>query len=701
MFDGKCVFLPGFIILIFLMHYNSFAQNEESNLPAFDLYINTVFDTAQSNREICKTYFTEKNDSILQSSVSSDLKISLQKTLESLTINSLDNHIIQGDLPPKDSIKHTAYLLKITIYVDDNVSLFINYSINNETSKKETLEIPETPFIKTNYDEVINEDDWEKLNSLPNTPEEFAKHLQSFATTLSKKIKPKILHWFISKSIKFRVKVEAFKNLNEDNKNLDYLEKTLRAWIYTELNKSEAISLYDSQKDTSKLLLNYIIDGDFVEIGRQLSINVRCKNNRTGLLLVSKRVIIDTINASNISREMVEIVNQIRYRMETDFHKSVKTIAVVGQLPSKLFSYNEIDYDAAGVIEEVARTISQKLRLLSMKNLEKDSTKSSGILKLQVLDNSDQMTTSASKPNPSEILAGLDADYLFLISYQDQGDKVRLSSTLYSFDSERPSAANFTNEETFDKSELNLAINNTVIKLMKYLCRYGFLSSDVACDPIGKGITVVDSTIDKIEMHTILQDAQIGIRVGGVVNRASSELFLGRKSGTYFEAFYSRMVPFLSSGLDGGLFDVGFEMLFGLDLGGNFSLRGPTVSNSFLNVKIFLTRWQYSKNPFNFLVGGGIGTQALRYVLSPGDDYFHGDKYFKDTAFKFNFDLFAEFEFPLWKEFDIDVVYRYIPTSTQVTTFENAPIESSEKNRGPIGRLGASYFIGGLKYKFH
>ena len=508
MFDGKCVLLPAFIILILLMHFSSFAQKEESNLPAFDLYINTIFDTVQSNQIIREKYFSKKNDSTLQASVSSNLKISLQKTLESLTINPLNNHIIQGFLPPKDSIKHTTYLLKIPIYVDDNVSLFINYSINNVTSKKEALEIPETPFIKTNYDEVINEDDWEKIKNLPNSSEEYAKYLQGFAKTLSGKIKPKILHWLISKSIKFRVKVDDFKNLNEDNKSLDYLEKTLRAWIYTELNKSEAISLYDSQNDTSKLLLNYVIDGDFVEIGRQLSINVRCRNNRTGLILVSKRVIIDTINASNISREMVEIVNQIRYRMETDFHKSVKTIAVVGQLPSKLFSYNEIDYDAAGVIEEVARTISQKLRLLSMQNLEKDTSKTSGILNLQVLDNSNQMTTSARKPNPSEILAELDADYLLLISYQDQGDKVRLSSTLYSFDSERPSAANFTNEETFDKSELNSAINKTVSKLMKHLCRYRFLSSDVACDQIGEGNSAVDSTIDEIEMHTILQDAQ-------------------------------------------------------------------------------------------------------------------------------------------------------------------------------------------------
>ena len=203
--------------------------------------------------------------------------------------------------------------------------------------------------------------------------------------------------------------------------------------------------------------------------------------------------------------------------------------------------------------------------------------------------------------------------------------------------------------------------------------------------------------------HTKTRGREVGVRLGPVVYRNDSNLVFGSSAGTYVEAYLAVMPEFLSLGQPGGKYDMGLELLYGGDMGEDFSFHSASIHSFSVNLKMYLTPWRYSRTAINFVLGAGAGFTALRYSFQPGDRRFIGEENFRDSSARLALNVFAIASIPLFKAIEGDVVIRWAPPMGDVRRFENVQDEGivwSPPNPPLVGPLGGVYFAFGLKYKF-
>lgn len=693
-----------FLVVLFVIAMypaqTGLAQSEDQVVPRLELLLDTSFDSQISNPIVFEKYFN--NDKVvkgLTSYISYRLKSEIENNLTNLAITTVSVQFRES-VGRVNKGMDNSHLIRNTIHVDDEVNLYSKLHIKEQKTGNIVLNVP---FFKAVKSDIASNSDWLTLSDTTrfsglNTV------VENIADKLCSQIQETVTRWIIQSSIKFRVAVEEFQQIGSETESVPFYGEMLRTMVESELSRSEAILLHTDypapenpnvENLREKFLLNYVIEGKYVKIGDELRIDVRCIKRPFNRILVAKRAIVESIMASEVSRVMVDISNQIKRVMESDFTRQTKTLAFVPKASTLLTNGSSRNKD---IVQEISRTLTQKLSRLTT---PVDTTKTP-YLNLQILGFSpDRLQYLDPSSQPSEIIADLDIDYLVLTSYDDIGEQVRISSSLHSFDSEIPAAAIFIHENTVDKTELNKEINKTIINLVRHLCNYGFVTAVRQCGELNQNHPSLGKAMYDIEMPSILRDKHFGFRFGGVTYRADKNLFLGEASGSYFEAYYSRMLPFLNSNRPGGRFDVGIEVGLGIDTGGKYAFNGAAVANSMINGKVMLTPWEYSQTATNFVIGGGIVFQGIRYNFKQGIGPYLGTDNYRDTAFRTTGNIFAEAEFPLWDRLAIDVLIRYIPRSNSIDTFKNLPLEGYEEGHGPSGQLGATYLIAGLKYLFH
>jgi hypothetical protein len=239
-----------------------------------------------------------------------------------------------------------------------------------------------------------------------------------------------------------------------------------------------------------------------------------------------------------------------------------------------------------------------------------------------------------------------------------------------------------------------------VVRLGEEMCQRGYLSP-VGCQSIGDLNEERIQSLNRVRVSSILLRKRVGFRWGAVASRSDPDMYLGRKSGNYIEAFISVMPRWLEIGREGGTFDLGFEGVLGLDFGGTgYSVSGPASLSLFLNGKLVMGPWKNSGSVLNLSVGGGPGMQNLRYLFSPGDRDFIGDETYLETDFIFAANLFTELEYSFGGRFGLDALFRYVPPLFDVTGLDSPPLVDRDPNDRPVGPIGASYLVGGIWYRF-
>jgi hypothetical protein len=350
-----------------------------------------------------------------------------------------------------------------------------------------------------------------------------------------------------------------------------------------------------------------------------------------------------------------------------------------------------------------------------------------------------------------------------VVTYEDLGNDIRLSTNLHSYDVERPAFAKFIHEAKGRKTSVNDAIDHTVMALLRTLCQMGFVSSEIECDSlfsvldsdvcfrltdhslkilkkkgvpdevlkkldklkgkkfatrrtfirilkntIGENLTQrykylllkysekneLQKRIAEVKMPEIRKTKSIGFRLGANSHNDPA-IFAGKESAMYWEVYFSSLIPNLHFfGLDFGI-----ETPVGFDLPDyQFPFKGVISINGFINGKAVYSGWQYSNLPFIFSAGAGVGCQGIRYKFEKGVEHYeskdNSDKEFTNGVIRLAFDWFIEMEFPLSEKFRFHALLRKISETSEITTFENAPVDYKK----PVGKMGGHFFVCGLKF---
>ncbi len=263
---------------------------------------------------------------------------------------------------------------------------------------------------------------------------------------------------------------------------------------------------------------------------------------------------------------------------------------------------------------------------------------------------------------------------------------LRVSRTL----AERGAATVY--EQDVDVTDINAAVDSSVVAVVQALAN------------IGAGVRLPDdgiaTAIRSVRANTRQRGRELGVRLGPVMYRNDSNLVFGSSAGTYVEAYLAVMPEFLSLGQPGGKYDVGFEFLYGGDMGEDYSFRTASIHSFSVNLKMYMTPWRYSRAAINFALGAGAGFTALRYSFQPGDRRFIGDENFHDAAARLAVNFFAIASIPLFKAIEGDAVVRWAPPLGDLRRFANVQDEGIVWDTPLVGPLGGVYFAFGLKYRF-
>jgi hypothetical protein len=671
-----------FVVLCYLPS-EPLAEGGDDTTPRLELYVTSHF-SKSTWPTIYRDYFSDGRDTLLAEHVTLEITKYLDDELNKMNLTRI---LILHGTPV--SPKHNSYVLETTIYADRKLNMHADVSIKLAESMAEVFDVPLIKVAMSSFTTT----DWDVIKDGSAQDQNVEDNLGTIAESLCDRFSGSIVTWIVRSTIKFRVAVGEFVMIDGSEK-YDQLGEALRSMVILELTKSDAMWVYSGAETPQS---TYKVEGTYFEMDGQLGIHVFCMKRPNDRVVVGRKLILESIDLKSVSMAMTEQSNRIRRVMEMDFDESSKTLAIVALPAPSSVAFKDPTNEDIRITREVARATAQKFRQVS-KSQEGGTGSKDGSRRLQVIGAAaGSFDYVEQEAHPSEILADLGADYLALLYYQDLGEQVRLSADLYSFDAEKPETSTYLHEKEVDKTEIDEELDQVVKNLINELEEVGFefsLASDA--DRLNEGL-------EAVKMHNILRKRQIGLRWGAVAARNSPELYFGRQSGTCLEIFFSR--TFDVGFKDGGRFDLGYEIVLGIDGGGNYSPSGPASMTLLFNGKIMLRQWQYTKTHVNFVLGGGLGVLALRYKFNPGDPEFSGgDEEMLETAFRPAYGLFAEAEFPIWKRIGLDVVLRYVsqfPGTGEVTNFEDWPLTDYEEGEGPVGRLGGYYFMGGVKYLFH
>jgi hypothetical protein len=201
----------------------------------------------------------------------------------------------------------------------------------------------------------------------------------------------------------------------------------------------------------------------------------------------------------------------------------------------------------------------------------------------------------------------------------------------------------------------------------------------------------IPNRIREVQVPNIRKFKGMGIRTGAT-NHDEPSIFFERNSSPYFEIFFSYIFP----NCRWKWFDFGVEPSFGYNPVRALSvINGVISANGFINLKAILSIWDNWNVPLIFSVGGGVGTQGIRYAFSPGDSGYSGTKPYFNGKIIAAYNVFAEIEFPTGDRFRFHALLRYIGTTKEIDEFQSVSVDTKNP---PLGKLDGIYFVCGIKY---
>lgn len=683
---GRLVCALGIFVFLTVSFSDARSQTEETAHPVIELYIHTVFDSIHSNHAVVDKYLSGSRGHRLAAFVSDNLKRVIETKFADIAIDVRVLVAESGSVDPM-RMDDNFYSVIDTIFMDDEASFNMNTTITHIASgrKVKSFERVLKHGILERYDW------WDKLQSEQPGPAEsqrIEQILYEIATSLVAVIEGDIFTWVVESSIRIRVEVDTFTQIM-GGEEYRYLEEALKLMVESELSRSQVIVVYAEDERVDRLGINYRIDGKFVEVEGQLRIDIRCIKEASSRILVSCGALVETIRIEELSRKIKDIGHRLKRAMEADFKPSAKTLAIVANPPVRLFSFDKPMSDDVTIAKEIVRTITQKLRLLTVG--AKDYTSR---LPLQVLDDPAKVVDYMHNPaEPADIIADLDVDYLVVINYEDLGNEIRISTNLFSYDVERLAFAKFIHETKGKKVHVNKAIDETVLALLESLCRNKLFVSEVPCHSLSESGSAgkIYERIAEVKMTDIRKNNGLGFRIGSTAHN-DPDLYAGKKTSTYLEVFFTYMIPdFHLVGLD-----FAFEPSAGIDfVDTGLLLNGVSASNGFINFKAVLLGFQHLKMPVVATFGFGAGVQGIRYRFGPNDTQCLKKGCFQNARIEFATTVMNEIEFSITETFRFHSLLRYIFGSAENEKSVNADTGCTEC---PVGKLGGFYFAFGFKY---
>jgi len=664
-------------------------QLPQDSARRLEVRVSASFDRQLSNHTVIDRYLSGSRDSIVRSRVAQGLQTYLrarftEAAYKGVTVRlSSDTFTLTGRPPD------ITYEVDAKLWIDADRALRVTARAGSLAGgpplfKRDTILLPD---IST---------DWDGLSAWPAQDPRAERELSRLADRVVGQIGAELYSAVTEATVRLRVRVHAASSPSA-GKRPDLGPFLTRA-VEGELARSAAFFvLRGGGADNTGISTNYEVEVSHEFIGAKVRVDVRCvKSGRDGRLLTSRYIVTDTSDVERLSLSLAGLVYGIRHAMEADFASSTRTLAVVATSSSERLRLKTPSKRDIAVAREVMRAAAQKTRLLT-------TAGGRGLLNLQVISDV-PAADSTSWTSPSEILAASDAEYLLLLTYQDLGERVRLTADLHSFELERAAAGVYIDEAYVDLSQLGPALDTLIAKLCKHLIDHDL--------NLGKGPATEctsDSTytvLRSVKLRSLERTRQFALRTGSSVYRSSPELFLGRQGGFYIELSYAARPPFLRHGRPGGRFDAGFEATLGLEssslFGPMLSFEGPAVATALLSAIVTITPWAYTSTTFNMTVGLSGGLKGFRWNLRPGDQDFVGTMPYRQSAFVPVWGGFAEFDIPMSfaQGVGVNIVTRWLPATRKVTEFVGLPLRRFETTGGPTGTLGSVYLAGGLAYRF-
>jgi hypothetical protein len=650
-------------------------------LPELLVHVRTEI-SGDTHESVRGRYLGDGNDSALVRQVSSRLTDALLRRIEAFNLTGASVAPFPDGGWSQLPSPERAYVVDTRIVIDSDLRFTVQSTVVRASDRASLRRLPVRPFT---FDEFSVE-----ASDLQGERAARAIALGRIAERIALDLQYPAYQWTIDTATRFVVRVGAF-TLQSRDTGQAYLTSLVAAGLQTELAQSPTISLVDpslsSGGEGAAPEPKYTVTGTLASVSGRLRIDAVVVKHSVGRILVSRRALVDSIDLNALSSAITRLGREVRWAMEADFQQKKKALTVVGIPAARPLSGRPARGDEA-ITGEIVRVFGRKLSSLT---IGRDS-----VLGLVVRDVAVD-ASGAVAGDPVAWLGEADADFLVVVTYQDLGDRVRLSSDLFSYDPEYPAVQLPIHEAVIDKVGMDRALNETVLKLVDILGRrYAATSSDVGSAALRQN---VDSLIQTIPMHSIVKEQQIGIRFGAVFARPDVDLFFGENAGNYLELHYSQMLPSVYAGKPGGTFGLALDLNMGLDLGEDGSLGGAAVASGLVNAKVYLTPWKNSRTPVNFAVGGGAGVVGLRYSFAPGDRHFTATESLRDTGFVLAYDLFGMLEKPFAESWAGDLTLRWVPSTSELTTFEEAA--GIERKSDLVGALGGVYLMVGVKMRFN
>lgn len=517
--------------------------------------------------------------------------------------------------------------------------------------------------------------------------------IDELAQRLVTEVRDDVYRRITEKIFRIRVLVGQFAQLRSDT-GAPALDSLLRWAVEGELRRSDAIQVMVSNQGSPPA--NYHVNGGYAVLGGELRIDIRCIRADENRLLTTRHLVVDSVDATHLSNSITELVAPLRHAIEVDHQTDRRALAVAATVEPSRFNLQPAGGRSRAIARELTRATLQKLRLLAT------GGEGARVLNLDVFADLEGITaTAGSEPSPSEILAELDADYLLLLTYQDLGDRVRVTADLHTFDAQRPAVGSFVYERLSDVSDLDRTVDSVVVRVTRMLLAAGFASHP------GVSTIVEDSTLtilSQVRVRDLTRGRHFAFGIGVPFGRASPALFLDRSSGFVFQGRYATHPGFLRVGRPGGQFDLGVEIGLSVEttslVGGIFSANGPAGAVTSVALTWSLTNWEYARTAVNVTLGAVGGVYGLRYNLRPGDlDYVGTDPY-RETQFSPVVGGFLASAFPLIGPLGFEVRLTSLWGTRTITGFTDLPLARFADTSGPTGHVGGQYLTASLGYRF-
>ena len=658
------------------------AQLPTDRLPRLELRISTSFSQQETNARVLSEYLKAGREVMLTTRLSESLQAQLRGLFAQAAYNSV---IIRES---SDTLSNTAtpdarYHLHCTIWMDPTTKLQVRLRLTSMDSAVAQQEWDLKPAVIP---------DQQTFDSLPNYAagdRRAQREIWKLADQAAGAIGAEVYSALAKATLRLRVRVKSLDTIEAWPGFRSFLVRAVEG----ELARSAAIFVLRAKGAPEDLASNlgaaYDVEVGHQVIGGRIRIDVRClKTGQVGRLLINRYIIADSSDMDSLSRALSDEVHRIRLAMEADFASAAKSLAVVAISGERGFRMRPPSGRDMAVAQELMRTMARKIRRIT-ESIPTDKQQ------LQVIsDVPGSARYSIAGTSPSEILADAEATYLLLLTYENLGEKVRLTADVHSYKGERVAALPLL-EESVDQSELGRWLDTIAVKL---------------CDKFAPIKPCPDNSmlneIGRIKLRSLERTHRFTFRFGSSVYRTDTTLFLGREGGMYGEFSYAARPNVLRWGKGNGRYDGFIEATLGFEAssvaGPSLHFDGPAVAMALLSLGVTLTPWAYTSTSYNVSIGMSGGLKGFRWNLEQGMLDFNGTEPYRRSDFVFVWGFFGEMDIPMsfapgW---GVTVMSRWLPATREVTRFKNLPLQRFAATGGPTGTLGGAYLAGGIGYRY-